>query len=97
MNKCEVYIGEDEKCYEGQYEIEDNSIEVEVFNYHSSQDERVPIGSFVNYKNIRIVDLRNKIFLFSPTFYNAGLTIGLTQYEKFKTDFYLSETVSSFV
>lgn len=93
MNKCEVYIGEDETCYEGQYEIEGNSVEVEVFNYHSSQTERVPIGSFVNHKNIKILDLRNKIFLFSPAFYNAGLTIGLTQYEKFKTDFYLSTNI----
>lgn len=55
MNKCEVYIGEDEICYEGQYEIEGNSVEVEVFNYHSSQTERVPIGSFVNHKNIKFL------------------------------------------
>lgn len=93
MNKCEVYFGEDEKCYEGQYEIEGNSVEVEVFNYHSSQDEKGLIGSFVKHKDIKIVDLRNKIFLFSSAFYNAGFSFGLTQYEKFKTDFYLSTNI----
>lgn len=92
MNKCEVYFGDDEQCYEGQYEIGENSVEVEVFNYYA-QDESVPIGSFVKNKEIKIFDLRNKFFLFSPAFYNAGVSFGLTQFEKFKTSCYFSTNV----
>jgi len=93
MNKCEVYFGEDEQCYEGQYEIEENSVEVEVFNYFSSENENASIGLVVKNKKIKIFDLRNKLFLFSPVFYNSGVSFDLTQYEKFKTDFYFSTTV----
>lgn len=93
MTKCDVYFEGDEKRYEGQYEIDDNTLEVEVFNHHFSNEDYVPIGAEVNYREITIVDLRNKMFLFSPVFYNAGFTIALTQYEKFKTKFFLSTSI----
>ena len=90
MTKCDVYFEGDEKRYEGQYELDDDTLEVEVFNHSFSKEDYVPIGSDVNYRGIAIVDLRNKKFLFSPVFYNEGFTIALTQFEKFKTKFYLS-------
>lgn len=82
MYKCDVYIDGSEKPYQGQYEIDDEFLEVEIFNYHSSSNDAVPIGSTVKYKEITITDLRNKMFLFSPAFYNSGSTYSLTQYEK---------------
>ena len=56
MTKCDVYFEGDEKRYEGQYEIDDNTLEVEVFNHHFSNEDYVPIGAEVNYREITIVD-----------------------------------------
>lgn len=89
MNKCSVYIGNGDTEYEGQYEFVDNFLEVEVFNYHAPREDHVDIGENVKYKEITIVDLRNKVFIFSPLFFNVGITFALTQYEKYKTDFYI--------
>lgn len=88
MNKCDVYIGTSKEVFQGQYELDSSNLEVEIFNYHSSSDEFTPLGSTVKYKEITIVDLRNKVFIFSPVFYNIGMTYSLTQYEKYRTDFY---------
>lgn len=89
MYKCDVYIDGNEKPYQGQYEFDEEFLEVEIFNYHSLSNDTVPIGSTVKYKDIIIADLRNKVFLFSPAFYNSGSTYALTQYEKYRTNFYL--------
>lgn len=88
MNKCSVYIGSNDTQYEGQYEFVDDFLEVEVFHYHAPCDDCVNIGENVKYKEITIVDLRNKVFVFSPWFYNVETTFALTQYEKYKTEFY---------
>ena len=90
MTKCDVYFEGDEKRYEGQYELDGINIELEVFNHRLLKEDYVPVGSQINYRGITIIDLRNKAFFFSPAFRNEGFTIALTQYEKFKTDFYLS-------
>lgn len=100
MNKCSVYICESKKEYEGQYEFMNAGMEVEIFNYHAPSEENVSIGDEVKYKEITIVDLRNRVFVFSPVFYNVGVTYALTQYEKYKTDFYFTtgkvDSVDSF-
>ena len=90
MNKCSVYICESKTEYEGQYEFMNAGMEVEIFNYHAPSEENVSIGDEVKYKEITIVDLRNRVFVFSPVFYNVGVTYALTQYEKYKTDFYFN-------
>lgn len=89
MNKCSVYISDSAKQYEGQYEFIDDCLEVEIFNYYTPSEEYTSIGDNVKYKKITIVDLRNKVFAFSPVFYNISVTFALTQYEKYKTDFYM--------
>lgn len=100
MNKCSVYICESKTEYEGQYEFMNAGMEVEIFNYHAPSEENVSIGDEVKYKEITIVDLRNRVFVFSPVFYNVGVTYALTQYEKYKTDFYFTtgkvDSVDSF-
>ena len=100
MNKCSVYICESKTEYEGQYEFMNAGMEVEIFNYHAPSQENVSIGDEVKYKEITIVDLRNRVFVFSPVFYNVGVTYALTQYEKYKTDFYFTtgkvDSVDSF-
>lgn len=100
MNKCKVYIGNHDTGYEGQYEFVDNFLEVEIFQYYASNDDYVHPGENVKYKEITIVDLRNKVFAFSPLFYNVGITFALMQYEKYKTDFYFKtgqvESVEAF-
>ena len=90
MTKCNVYIDGCEQQYEGQYKFENDYLEVEIFNYHSPNEEFVPVGSNVKYREINIIDLRNKIFVFSPVFYNVGITYSLTQYERYRTNFYIS-------
>ena len=90
MNKCIVYICESKTEYEGQYEFMNAGMEVEIFNYHAPSEENVSIGDEVKYKEITIVDLRNRVFVFSPVFYNVGVTYALTQYEKYKTDIYFT-------
>lgn len=90
MITCNVYVGESETKYEGQYEFKNDCLEVEVFNYHASNEEYVSIGTNIKYKEITIVDLRNKMFAFSPVFHNVGVTFALTQYEKYKADFYMT-------
>ena len=37
-----------------------------------------------------IKDYKNKVFVYSPIFYNTGSTYGLSSYESYKTDFYFS-------
>ena len=40
------------------------------------------------YKEFIIEDLKNKVFMYSPVFYNNGTTFDLTYYETFRTNFY---------
>ena len=61
-------------------------MKLEVYDYSSGTS--VANGSVVKYKEMTIYDLRNKIFIYSPSFYNRGMSWSLTQYEKFQTDFY---------
>lgn len=89
-----VYVGKEQKEYEGQYVFEENNLKVEIVNYYSEGNDVTAIGEEVKYKEIKIVDLRNKVFAYSPVFYNVGVSFALTQYETFQTDFYfISENV----
>ena len=84
MSSCSVTI--DEKEYDGEYTIDDGKIQVEIYNYSSGTN--IENGEFVKYKEIEIYDLRNKTYIYSPTFYHISETWSLAQYETFKTDFY---------
>lgn len=84
MSSCRVII--DSKEYDGEYLIEDGKVILDVYNYSSKAS--VSNGSVVKYKEMTIYDLRNKVFIYSPTFYTRAMTFGLTQYEKFQTNFY---------
>ena len=90
MNRCSVYVSNMESKYEGQYDFGEGYLEVMIFDYYEDIDEYMPIGSEVAYKNIYIEDLLNRRFMFSSRFHKVGAKWGLTQYQKYKTDFYLS-------
>lgn len=90
MYKCKVIVDNSENQYEGQYEFVNDCLEIEIFDYYDPNDENTPIGSEVKYKQIEIADLKNHFFAFSPLFYYAGSYFGLTQYQTYKTDFYMS-------
>ena len=89
MNSCNVFINEKE--YDGQYEVENGKVNLEIYNFSSGLDED-EVGSFITYKEIIIHDYRNKQFIYSPAFHYCGVTYSLTQYETFQTDFYLHTT-----
>lgn len=89
MNSCNVFINDKE--YDGQYEIENGKVNLEIYNYSTSLDEEIE-GSFITYKEIIIHDYRNKQFVYSPAFRYCGVTYSLTQYQTFQTDFYLHTT-----
>ena len=80
MNKCSVYICESKTEYEGQYEFMNAGMEVEIFNYHAPSEENVSIGDEVKYKEITIVDLRNRVFVFSPVFYENEYTQNVSSF-----------------
>ena len=88
MTKCEVYVDGTSDKYEGQYEVEDNILIVEIFNYNGMGLNSMTIGSDVTYRNILILDFSNKRYMYSNLFYNCGLLYGLVQSEKYKTDFF---------
>lgn len=90
MNKCSVYVSNMESKYEGQYDLREGYLEVMIFDYYGDIDEYTPIGSEVSYKNIYIADLLNRKFMFSSRFHRVCGKNGLTQYQKYKTDFYLA-------
>ena len=90
MSKCDVYIADKETSYEGDYTIEDGCLEVEVFNYSSEKSN----DSIVKYQEMLVADLRNKQFMFSNAFPFCGLSCGLTQYEKFRTKFYIKTGIA---
>lgn len=90
MSKCDVYIADKETSYEGDYTIEDGCLEVEVFNYSSEKSN----DSIVKYQEMLVADLRNKQFMFSNAFHFCGLSYGLTQYEKFRTKFYIKTGIA---
>ena len=85
MSSCVVKI--DSQEYDGEYEIEDRKAKVEIYNFSSGTS--VANGEFVRYKEIEVYDLRNKIYIYSPTFYHTSESWGLTQYETFETNFFL--------
>lgn len=88
MNYCHVYIDNEEKMYDGQYEITEDGLEVEI-NHHSSFGmDGLSVGNEINYHTIKIEDRRNKAFYYSTSFLYAGVTWSLTQYEKYRTNFY---------
>ena len=67
MTKCDVYFEDDEKRYEGQYDIDDNTLEVEVFNHCFSNEDYVPIGADVNVNIKMLKKWKIKMYSF-PTF-----------------------------
>ena len=87
MSSCTVFIDDNE--YDGEYAIENGKIDLEIYNYSSGLEDE-EIGSFITYKEMIIHDYRNKQFVYSPVFRHCSVTYGLTQYETFQTDFYLS-------
>lgn len=92
MNKCEVYIDGGIEKYEGQYDVTDNIVVVEIFNYAGMSMESIKIGSDVTYKEILVLDFSNKRYMYSPLFYNCGLLYGLVQSEKYRSDFYFESS-----
>lgn len=84
MTHCSVFI--DSQEYDGEYLIEDGKAKVDIYNYSSGTS--VKNGECVKYKEIEIYDLRNKIYIYSPTFYQTAISWSLAQYETFKADFY---------
>lgn len=88
MTKCEVYVDGASDKYEGQYEVEDNILIVEIFNYNGMGLNSMKIGSDVTYKEIMVLDFSNKRYMYSNFFYNCGLLYGLVQSEKYRTDFF---------
>ena len=75
MSSCVVKI--DSQEYDGEYEIEDRKAKVEIYNFSSGTS--LANGEFVRYKEIEVYDLRNKIYIYSPTFYHTSESWGLTQ------------------
>lgn len=88
MTKCDVYVDGASDKYEGQYEVEDNILIVEIFEYNGMGLNSMKIGSDVTYKEIMVLDFSNKRYMYSNLFYNCGLLYGLVQSEKYKTDFF---------
>lgn len=100
MLKCEVYADGEATKYEGQYEIIDNSLIVEIFGYHSIGDGPITFGSDIIYKGIELLDLSNKRYFYSPLFFNCGTHYGLYQSESYKSSLFFEtgnhEAVESF-
>lgn len=88
MTKCEVYVDGKLEKYEGQYEIIDNNIVVEIFNYTDKEQNSTKIGSDVAYKEIIVLDFSNNRYMYSIRFYNCGIHYGLFTSEKCRTDLY---------
>lgn len=84
MSSCIVKLSSQE--YDGEYSIENGKVQVDIYNYSSG--ESMENGEFVKYKEMEIYDLRNKIYIYSPTFHHVAESWSLTQYETFRTDFY---------
>lgn len=100
MVKCEVYVDGTSDKYEGQYEVIDNVLMVEIFNYNGMGWNTMKFSSDVTYKEIMILDFSNKRYMYSSLFYNCGLLYGLVQSEKYKTDYFFEtsnhESIESF-
>ncbi len=77
MTKCEVYIDGISDKYAAQYEIEDNTVVVEIFNYTDTWLDSAKTGSKVTYKGIKLLDFSNKKYIYSQIFYNCGWSFGL--------------------
>ena len=86
MSKCTVYTIDKSSSFEGEYTFDDNQLEITIYNY--SSNSFLSDNSTVEYKEFIIEDLKNKIFMYSPVFYNNGTTFALTYYEVFRTNFY---------
>ena len=86
MSKCTVYTIDKSSSFEGEYTFDDNQLEITIYNY--SSNSFLSDNSTVEYKEFIIEDLKNKIFMYSPVFYNKGTTFALTYYEVFRTNFY---------
>lgn len=87
MSSCNVTINNDvDMSYDGEYTISEN-LEVDIYNY-SPSTAGISTSFDEENREILISDLRNKLFLYSPLFRNAGNTMSLTQYAKYRTNFY---------
>ena len=86
MSKCTVYTIDKSSSFEGEYTFDDNQLEITIYNY--SSNSFLSNNSTVEYKEFIIEDLKNKVFMYSPVFYNNGTTFDLTYYETFRTNFY---------
>jgi len=86
LSKCTVYTIDKSSSFEGEYTFDDNQLEITIYNY--SSNSFLSDNSTVEYKEFIIEDLKNKIFMYSPVFYNNGTTFALTYYEVFRTNFY---------
>ncbi len=88
-NYCKITLCESLEEFEGEYEIGE-SLEVNVFN-RSLKQEAINFST-VTYKELLISDLKNRCFMYSPVFYNAGTFISLGYYERYRTNFYFKTT-----
>ena len=99
MALCEVLIENDSDCYTGDYVEENNILNINMHNY-SDMSSGIEFSNEIKYKSITIKDYKNKVFVYSPIFYNTGSTYGLSSYESYKADFYFStskvENISEF-
>ena len=99
MVLCEISIENDSDCFIGDYVEENNILNVDIHNY-SDMISGIEFSNEIKYKSIIVKDYKNKFFAYSPIFYNAGSTYGLSSWESYKTDFYFStskiEDISEF-
>lgn len=85
MYSCKVII--DKKEYIGDYEIIDNNLFLDIYNYVINDDSH---DNKIKYRAIQIIDLRNKKFFYSPLFMAVKEYFGIQSYVGFKADFYIS-------
>ncbi len=99
MVLCEISIENDSYCFIGDYVEENNILNVDIHNY-SDMISGIEFSNEIKYKSIIVKNYKNKFFAYSPIFYNAGSTYGLSSWESYKTDFYFStskiEDISEF-
>lgn len=82
MNKCKITILEENGLYEGQYEIDDGVLIIEIFDFFLDVD----INKYIS---IIIDDSKNQVFYFSSYFRYSGSLYGVSTYVKYKAHIYL--------
>lgn len=86
MTSCTVYSFVDNKNYQGEYSIEYNKLEVDIYDYPHFFGNDLSEGK---YESLLIIDERNKSYLMSNHFYYAGSTIGIKSFEKRRTSYFI--------